>query len=131
MAKQPVETACRALCIGGGKTKCLRWKCVQFAHKSKEECKTFGYVLMAVHMASAPRMTRTNQFAVQLDFTFIHMSNDMDSSRARGSKKRGAVAPVDFAVSVLHGFPWQGSLPCVWFPRRLWPVVFVETIGCA
>ena len=25
------------------------------------------------------------------------MSNDMDSPQARGSKKRGAVAPVDFA----------------------------------
>ena len=47
------------------------------------------------------RMTHTNQRLISVcilrGISVSCMSNDMDSPQARGSKKRGAVAPVDFA----------------------------------
>jgi len=51
------------------------------------------------------RMTHTkSEIQFRCIFTFMHVKS-MDSPQARGSKKRGAVAPVDFAtvdVSHLH-----------------------------
>ena len=116
-------------CAGSvqGRWKMFEWKWVQTALNSKEECETFGFVLMRLHGHLHQGWHAQIRDSVHGHFTF-QTCQDMDFCEARGSRKGERLYPFCLQIQMMNHTWEKETSASHWVNKKMSPWVRLECV---